>query len=333
MGETPQQRGGRARAERLTPEERSKIASAGGAARWGDMTARERSALPRASHMGERKVDGWVIPLFNLFDGRRLFSERGFLSLIGVRGRGSTGGHRLNAILRDPLLKSFFSLEILVAIENPIRFISPTETLVLGYEAEVLSEFCIGFTKARSAGILITEVQRRYAEYCENLVHAYARMGIEAWIDEATGFQTERKRDALHRILERYLSAHWATWAKTFPDDYYEQVFRLRAWKYDPASLAKPQVLGHITNDIVYSRLAPGVLTALREKNPVVDGRRIRKHHQWLTRDYGHPELKRYIDKLIFLMQGSTSWRSFHAALQRSAPRLHDQGEFDFDDY
>ncbi len=333
MGETPQQRGGRARAERLTPEQRKEIAAAGGAARWGAITPKERAQLPRASHMGEREVNGWNIPLFNLFDGRRVFSERGFLSLIGAKGRGSTGGHRLNAILRDPLINLFFSPDVLVAIENPIRFISPTETLILGYEAEVLSEFCMGFTKARSARALKTEVQNRYGMYCESLVLAYARMGIEGWIDEATGYQTERHRDALHRILESYLAKHWATWAKTFPDDYYQQVFRLRGWKYDPENVTRPQVLGHITNDLVYSRLAPGVLAALRQKNPVIEGRRARKHHQWLTKDHGHPELKRHIDNLIFLMQGSTSWRSFHAALQRARPRLHDQAEFNFEDY
>jgi hypothetical protein len=253
--------------------------------------------------------------------------------MIGVKGRGSTGGHRLNAILRDPLIRAFFSNDILMAIETPIRFLSPTEIIINGYDAEILSEFCIAFTKAKSARALKTEVQNRYAMYCESLVHAFARMGIEAWIDEATGYQGERARDALHKLLERYLAKQWATWAKTFPDSYYRQIFRLRGWKYHPENLSKPQVLGHITNDIVYSRLAPGVLSALRLKNPIIDGRRARKHHQWLTRDHGHPELKRHIDNLIFLMEGSTSWRTFHSSLKRARPRLNDQDEFDFDDY
>lgn len=333
MSETLQQRAGKTCAEKLNRENRKAIAFSGAAARRKNVTPDERAKLPRASHMGERELNGWLIPLFNLFDGRRFFSERGFLSMIGAKGRGVTGGHRLNAILRDPLLRSFFPNEILVAIQNPIQFISPSETLVSGYDAEVLSEFCIAFTKAKSAGILKSEVQVRYAQWCESIVHSYARLGIEGWIDEATGYQTERARDALHKLLEKYLAKHWATWAKTFPDDYYQQIFRLRGWKFDPDSLSKPQVLGHITNDIVYSRLAPGVLTALREKNPVMDGRRVRKHHQWLTRDHGHPELKRHIDNLIFLMGASASWRAFHTSLKRVRPRLNDQGDFDFEDY
>jgi hypothetical protein len=43
--------------------------------------------------------------------------------------------------------------------------------------------------------------------------------------------------------------------------------------------------------------------------------------------------LKRFLDNVIFLMRGSTSWRTFHATLKRTAPRLNEQAEFEFDDY
>ena len=287
----------------------------------------------RATHLGEREVGGISLPVYNLSNGQRVISERGFLALVGVRGRGISGGHRLSRIIADPLIKAFFSNDVLVAIESPIEFLSLTDTKTLGFDAEILAKFCLGFLKARAAKALKTEAQKRYAEYCETLMTAYAVLGIEAWIDEGTGYQSERKRDALHQILERYLAAHWATWAKTFPDEYYKEIFRLQGWKYDPDTMACPGVLGHMTNDIVYSRLAPAVLEALREKNPVVDGRRARKHHQWLTKDYGHPKLRSHIENLIFMMRGAVSWKGFYISLQRAAPRLNDQGGFDFDDY
>jgi hypothetical protein len=334
MKDSPQQRGGNERAKKLSPEERKAIASKAAIARWGEKSSENKEDLPRASHMGEREIGGISIPVFNLQDGRRLISERGFLSIIGAKGRGKSGGHRIAQILADNLIKSFFSNKILVAIANPIQFLTPTGNLAFGYEAEILAAFCLSFVKAKNAGILKTVVQKRYGKYCEDIVHAYAVLGIVGWIDEATGYQNERTRDALHKILEKYLLPHWATWASTFPDEYYEQIFRLRGWTYDPSSLARPGVLGHITNDIVYSRLAPGVLGSLRKKNPVlVNGRRARKHHQWLTQDYGHPKLKSHIDNLIFLAKGFDSWRSFHIHLKKAAPRLNDQAEFDFDDY
>jgi hypothetical protein len=54
--------------------------------------------------------------------------------------------------------------------------------------------------------------------------------------------------------------------------------------KYPDATLQRPRYFGLLTNDIVYDRLAPGVLDELKKVNPKDDaGRRKRKHFQWLT--------------------------------------------------
>jgi hypothetical protein len=60
-------------------------------------------------------------------------------------------------------------------------------------------------------------------------------------------------------------------------------------------SVNRPQIVGKYTNDIVYERLAPGILEELQERNPKdTRGERPVKHHQWLTEDIGHPALERY---------------------------------------
>jgi hypothetical protein len=290
--------------------------------------------LPFAVAAGERIVSGFSIPVYNLNNGLRVFSERGFLAIIGAKGRGSTGGHRLLSILADPIIKPFFSKKVLAAIEKPIVFLTDVKTHSRGYPAEILKDFCAGFVSAREAKALRTPTQLRYASYCQALILAFAEMGINYWIDEATGFQDHRVRDDLHRILEKYIGDEAQRWSKTFPDEFYEEMCRLKGWQFTVEFLArKPSVVGHYTNDIVYSRLAPGVLDTLREKNPVIDGSRARKHHQWLTEDHGHPRLKEHISNVIFLMKGTTEWGAFHRALQRSAPRLHETAEFDFGDY
>lgn len=291
--------------------------------------------LPYATHSGEREVAGISIPVYNLSNGERVLSERGFLSMIGARGRGKSGGHRIARILQDSLLNHFFSRDLLVAIDSPIQFYNQTNVETFGYSAEILHDFCSAFAQAHDAGACKTEAQIRYASNCKQLVYAFGKLGIEAWIDEATGFQQDRSRDALHRILEKYMAPVWAKWSKTFPDEYYEQIFRLRGWPYDPENLSRPSYVGKITNDIVYARLAPGVLDALRERNPIIDeeGNRQRKHHQWLTRDYGHPKLQEHISNVVFLMKGYETWDAFYRRLQRIAPRLYETPEFDLDDY
>jgi hypothetical protein len=298
-------------------------------------SSRPQRDLPHATHAGEREVAGISIPVYNLSNGERVLSERGFLSMIGAKGRGATGGHRIARILQDSVLKHFFSHDLLMAIENPIRFYNRTNVETNGYPAEILQEFCQAFAQAHDAGACKTEAQVRYASNCKQLVYAFGKLGVEAWIDEATGYQYERNRDALHRILEKYMAPIWAEWSKTFPDEYYEQIFRLRGWPYDPSNLSRPSYLGKITNDIVYARLAPGVLEALREKNPVIDeeGNRKRKHHQWLTRDYGHPKLQQHISNVVFLMKGYETWDAFYRRLQHIAPKLYETPELDLDEY
>ena len=147
-----------------------------------------------------------------------------------------------------------------------------------------------------------------------------------ALVDEATGYQEIRDRHALQAILDKYLTAEKAKWAKTFPDDFYKKIFKLRGWKYDPGSVKRPGVIGKYTNDIVYDRLAVGVLKKLNEVNPKTDkGYRKAKHFQHFTDDYGMPELKKHIENVMFLMDAAgDDWDLFKSLLSRAAPKQGD---------
>jgi hypothetical protein len=86
--------------------------------------------------------------------------------------------------------------------------------------------------------------------------------------------------------------------------------------------------MAHYTNDIVYSRLAPGVLTELQQLNPTDGrGRRKHKHFRHLTEDFGHPKLKEHLDSVVLLMSAAISWEEFKRLLDRVKPRVHVPGE------
>jgi hypothetical protein len=72
-----------------------------------------------------------------------------------------------------------------------------------------------------------------------------------------------RDRLALQAILERFLATEFAAWAKRFPDEFYQQIFRLRGWNWRGMKVNRPQVVANHTKDLVYSRLAPGILREL----------------------------------------------------------------------
>lgn len=81
-------------------------------------------------------------------------------------------------------------------------------------------------------------------------------------------------KDALARILEAFIAKELQPYVQTIPEGYYRELFRLRGAAYTPTSVKRPQYFGHLTNDIIYARLAPQVLEELSKRGkrtPSVD--------------------------------------------------------------
>ena len=69
----------------------------------------------------------------------------------------------------------------------------------------------------------------------------------------------------------------------------------------------RPQVVGHYTNEIVYARLAPGLLRQLERFNPKMeDGDRDHRYYQHLTENVGYPELVKHLSGAIAIMHTVT---------------------------
>jgi hypothetical protein len=283
----------------------------------------------KATHEGPLKIGDIIIKCAVLEDGTRVLTQRSVYKAMGRSG--STGGLRpqrgaqdLPRILAATSLTPYISNELRCAVP-PILFKQKRGGNAYGYRAIILPEICNVYLEAREAKVL-NSLQLNIAKRCEILVRGFARIGIIALVDEATGYQDERDREALQAILDKFLRDNLAKWAKTFPDEFYENLFKLKGWQYRPLSVKRPSVVGHWTNDIVYARLAPGVLAKLREKTPKdYKGRRRHKFFQWLTDDYGHPALKQHLSNLIFLMKAHPNWPGFYRALQRAAPKYGDR--------
>ena len=146
-------------------------------------------------------------------------------------------------------------------------------------------------------------------------------VGIIALVDEATGYQRIREERALATILEKFIAQELQPLTKTFPYAFYEQIFRLKGWP-GPDGVKRPSVIGHYTNDFVYSRLAPGVLEELKRLNPTLpSGRRRNRHYQWFTPDQGHPDLIKHLEGVMALMRASPNWDTFIRNLERAYPK------------
>jgi hypothetical protein len=168
----------------------------------------------------------------------------------------------------------------------------------------------------------VPENYKHIVTACDALMRGLAQVGIVALVDEATGYQDYRDRQALQAILDKFLRKELAAWAKRFPDEFYREIFRLKEWPWRGMSINRPQIVGKLTKDVVYARLAPGIVKELEERNPVDErGNRKARHHQWLTDDVGHQALAQHLYAIIALMKVSTKWDDFMRKLDQVFPR------------
>ena len=268
------------------------------------------------------------IPCYVLADETRVLSQGGFLQSIG-RSRtpkAGTGGisnvDELPFFLRSARLRPFISKELIMST-HPIIFRLTSGQITVGYNALLLPQICEVYLGARAAGRL-HQSQQHIARRAEILIRGLATVGIIGLVDEATGYQQIRERRALAIILEEFIAKELQPWTKTFPYEFYTEIARLKEWP-EIYSIKRPSVIGHYTNDIVYARIAPGLLEELRSVNPTLPtGSRKNRHHQWFTPDLGHPRLKEHLAAVIALMRAAPNWTAFQRSLQRAFHKLND---------
>lgn len=282
-------------------------------------------------------INGITIPCYVLEDETRVLTQEGFLQAVGRHPKAKAGtgaqamsaqGDKLPPFVASQNLKPFVSNELRESA-TPVRFATAHGATGFGYKAEILPLVCEVYLDAKNDGKL-RHNQFHIAKRAEILMRGLARVGIIALVDEATGYQEIRAKHALAEILEKFIAAELRPWTKMFPYAFYEEIFRLKSWP-GPNGARRPSVIGHYTNDVVYARIAPGVLKELRAKNPVgPSGRRPAKHHQWFTEDIGHPKLREHLASVITIMKLSETWDDFTIKLNRVFPRIDTTFEMPF---
>lgn len=322
-------KGGKAAAAGMTKEQRTERALKAVAAR------EAKKELPLATHGSADhplRIGDIEIPCYVLADGRRVLAQRGLQSGIGLsEGGGKDGARKIPALMARLAEKGLDIKDLAARASSPIRFIPPHGgNPADGYEATLLPDICAVLIAADQVGKLDVRL-KRLAQRAAILQHGFATLGIVALVDEATGYQKDRARDALAKILEAFVAKELQPWVKTFDSNYYEQMFRLRGLPYPPeTNNLRPQYFGKLTNDIVYRRLAPGVLDALKEEAKKAEKKS--RLHQHLTAGYGRQELLKHLGAVMMLMKLSKTWADFVQKLNTVAPRYGDTIPMDLEE-
>src|SRR5436305_10980844 len=149
---TGRARGGVARMEGTTKQERKALAKKAAAARWsGDIKRATHGDEDHPLAIGEIKI-----PCYVLEDGRRVLQQTGLIQSLNMSHGGSysMGGDRLAKFTTQGRLSSYVSNELIERTANPVRFRTPKGSLAYGYEATILADLCDAILAARAAGIL-----------------------------------------------------------------------------------------------------------------------------------------------------------------------------------
>lgn len=249
----------------------------------------------KATHGSEErplKIGDAAMPCYVLSDARRVITQTGIIEGIGISY--GSGPERLASFLGTAALKPFVAEWLADRIKNPVRFSLPRGGLAYGFEATTLVDICEAVLSARDAGKLHQQ-QKHIARQCDRLLRGFARVGIVALVDEATGYQEDRAKEELQTKLAAYLADEMRPWERFFPSDFWVELARLTNWKKSPDQ--RPKWWGKLVTEFVYDTLDPDVAEWLKVNKPKpCHGR---NWHQWFSKDYGVRKLELHIHEVL----------------------------------
>ncbi|WP_440863011.1 P63C domain-containing protein [Symbiopectobacterium purcellii] len=285
-------------------------------------------AAPKPTHTGlmSTGVSCAVLP-----DGRRVVSMQGNNGLAETFGvsvgskmpRWVPGGEsgQLPYVLQATELQPYISDELRDAISEPIVFKNTSGVgAAYGLDATLLPELCEVWLAAEKDGALKQRHHLNTARKAEALYKALARVGAVALVDEATGYQKERERDELAKLLEQFIAKEMRPWVRVYPPEFFEELCRLRGVPFK-ANMRKPQYFGHLVNNITYDRMAPDLKAILKEERAKAN-KQGAKMHQFLSEGVGNEMLQKRFAGIVTLMKVCDSYDDFIELLERVHPVL-----------
>jgi P63C domain len=300
-------RAGKARAEALTPEQRQEIARKAATARWAaekddqdedgspieievEETLQPTLTMPIARWRGTLRIVGLEVPCYVLDNGARIIGRTSATELLtGIRGGGA-----LEKYIAVRALEPFINIDFVLERMVPFRLleVEGLQKAVKGLPSDLLIEVCQGFVAALQASFdaqsqfpRMTGRQQQMAIKASMFLSACAKVGLEALIDEATGYQYERAEDALQVKLRAFIAEELRAWEKTFPDELWAEFGRLTGWSGPLHS--RPKWWGKLVIELIYDTLDPEVAEYIKTHKPPAGIR----WHQQLTENYGARQL------------------------------------------
>lgn len=295
------------------------------------LVKKSKNNVPMAKVSGVIPIGGIEIDCAVLDDETRVLSAKSVFDSFGRSRKGMNSRLKIDGTAIPPFLaaknlKPYITQEVM-GWTSPIEYMDGNQKKT-GYKAGILPIMCKIYLDARRDGVFKLESQLKLADQSEILLTAFAQVGIDALVDEATGYQYSRSHNALRVLLDKYIAEGMRQWVKTFPDSFFDQLDKL--YDNEPTTSQKrPQYYGHFINRYIYKPIEHGyVKEALDKLNITDEGKRKAKFHQWLSDD-GKQVLSRQLGRTEMLMEMCSDIASFKKSAQKQkdisvAPYLFD---------
>ena len=313
-------KGGVARAEKLSAEERKAIAAKGAAARWG----------LQSTHNGNFKDEfGVDVECYVLNDSTKtaVISQRGMAQAIGFSKRGD----RLTVFSASKTMDDYIGRDLREKLANPLVFQcktaaagDPTGGKAHGYDATILIDLCNAIIAARNDGKLSGKRYDKMVAQAQIVVSASAKAGIKGLVYALAGYNPTAQE--IIEAFRAYVQEEAKKYEPEFPNELYVQWHRL----YDiPVPVrGKPWQFKHLTVRHVYYPLAKSsgkLLTLLRALRDREEGRK-KKLFQFLN-DIGARALRMQLGRILEMCESSADK---HAYEKKIVERFGGQQELEF---
>lgn len=234
---------------------------------------------PFAKWKGKINLGGEDIDCYVLDTGERVIALRATVKAIAEVETSALADY-----IGAKAIKPFINSDLILA--ELIEFSIPgTQFKSQGLKTEHFELICRGYVQALYQDATLTDRQRQIAIKCAVLTAGLTRTGLDALIDEATGYQYERAEDALQVKLRAFIAEELRAWEKTFPDELWEEFGRLTGWSTPLQT--RPKWWGKLVIELIYDTLDADVAKYLKENKPAAG---VHWHRQ-LTENLGVRQL------------------------------------------
>ncbi|KXS32535.1 MAG: Uncharacterized protein AWT59_1368 [Candidatus Gallionella acididurans] len=308
---TGRAKGGKARADKLTPEQRREIAKKGAIARWGAGTL-------KATHKGNFKNDfGIDVECYVLDDENKtaVISQRGMGEALGLGGFGS----RLPRFINGKTISKYIGPELREKLENPLIFqlINPgrdssTGTNIHGYDVTILIDLCKIIIAAEADGKL-TINQTGIAKQAHIILNASAKAGIQGLVYALSGY--DRTKEEIITAFKLFVQEEAQKYEKEFPNELYEEWHRI--YKIPVPQRGKPWNFKFLTIDHIYYPLAQsnGKILELVRANKAKDGDRKKKLFVFLS-EIGTKALRMQLGRVLGMAETSANQEEYERKIR-----------------